>query len=94
MILSSNGRIVISDIEQSGPLRYESNLTIGTLSIQDSGKYSCEVTIDHQPTSPFIAGNTGSATTVIIVKGWGASVCIYAQNISVAKQLSSPLQCI
>ena len=69
--LSSESRIVISNIEQSSPLRYESNLTISTLSIQDSGVYSCVVTIGHQPTSPFITDNTGSATTTITVTGWG-----------------------
>ena len=84
MILSSDGRIMISDIEQSSPLRYESNLTIGTLSIQDSGVYSCVVTIGHQPTSPFITDNTGSATTTITVTGWGP-IFFYTQNISFAK---------
>ena len=69
LTLSTDDRIIISDVERTGPFRYESNLTFTTLSTQDSGMYNCDVTVNPQPTSPFIIGTTGTATTTLNVTG-------------------------
>ena len=69
MIVVNNSRIVITNLEQSGPLDFESTITISTLSIEDGGEYSCEVTIGPQPPSQFITGNTRSATETLTIQG-------------------------
>ena len=67
--VSSGVRIMVSNAELSSPFHYESSLTFSTLSMDDGGEYSCEVTVNPEPFSQFIVGTTGSDTTTLSIQG-------------------------
>ncbi len=63
-IMSTPGRVTVSEVTGTGP--FQSTLTLSSLTTSDSGDYTCTATADPHD-SPFVTASTSSAVASISV---------------------------